>query len=482
MDARKDRSGPSLRTLPGVLLVGVALAAPATRAYAQTPPAPATVNDASKEADKLFAAGKKAYAAGKLEEAYAAYLHAFQMKPTHDVAANLANAESLLGKKVAAAEHMAFAVSHFPPTGDKAKRKKTEKRFAESRSEVGVVRIGAVEVKDGRPVEVAGAEVFVAGRLVGKTPLADEVYVEPDKDVTVEVKLEKYQTATTTIHAPRATTASSAQVVPPLVLEPEPIRAPIFAESSKPGSDGATGGAGTSGEPSPGPKEGTTPPVPQPPVETGGPNKGLIIAGGAVTGGALVAGLVLVTLANNKATDATTMRARWSKASGPAACGSSSAACQSLHDAIGAKSTLSSAAFWTLLGAGVVGAGTTICALVTSKRRPPPDVPVAPVVTARGGAVVVPRIVVTASEGASDGTHVLAGRGRRARDRGGARRGERVHLPGGLRGLLGVPRMRGVGPAGATEDEQQHGRAPEGTTEGRGGSAPTALVTPIART
>src|SRR5580693_7330287 len=69
-------------------------------AWAQ-PPASAAVAglDKWKEADRLFAAGKTAYKAKKLQEAYEAYRDAWKLNQTYDICSNLANVEVELGKR-----------------------------------------------------------------------------------------------------------------------------------------------------------------------------------------------------------------------------------------------------------------------------------------------------------------------------------------------------------------------------------------------
>jgi hypothetical protein len=115
----------------------------------------------------------------------------------------------------------------------------------------------------------------------------------------------------------------------------------------------------------------------------------VLIAGGAAAGAALVAGVIFTVVANGKASDAEAQRDAVKKAGGPAACASTTAACDELRSSLDATDTLSSAAFWSFVGAGVAGAATGIYAMVTSKGADVTSTRAAPVVTAGGGGIVV---------------------------------------------------------------------------------------------
>jgi tetratricopeptide (TPR) repeat protein len=125
-----------------------------------TPAAPASAKAAPDRADELFEQGAAAYDAGRLPEAQTKLEQAWALKKTHDIAGNLGVVELKLGKYPQAAEHLAWALQHFPPTeADQAKRG-FEKQLAKARAEVGALRVR---------VSVDGAEVTVNGRAVGAT-------------------------------------------------------------------------------------------------------------------------------------------------------------------------------------------------------------------------------------------------------------------------------------------------------------------------
>ncbi|HTE17232.1 MAG TPA: hypothetical protein VK689_02495, partial [Armatimonadota bacterium] len=114
--------------------------------------------------------GTELYAGQKWQEAEEAFLGAWAIRKTYDIAANLGHAEHKLGKWRNAAEHFAFALRNWPFAGKPEPRELARQRFEEVRAKVGAVTI---------EVSVAGAEVAIDGKTVGVSPLPAEAYVEP---------------------------------------------------------------------------------------------------------------------------------------------------------------------------------------------------------------------------------------------------------------------------------------------------------------
>lgn len=141
--------------------------------------AQAQTSDDSARADDLYRRGIDAFSQKKVEEAYALLAEAYKLKQSVDIAANLGIAEAMLGKHRDAAEHLAKALRAYPVDGSPEAREKLQRRLAEAKTKVGVVRIKSSE---------ADVAVSAGEALLGKTPFADELYVEPGKTTLVARK------------------------------------------------------------------------------------------------------------------------------------------------------------------------------------------------------------------------------------------------------------------------------------------------------
>ncbi len=193
-------------------------------------------------ADELFDKGKEAFNLGKIEDAYALYQKAWALKQTHDIAGNMAQAELKLGRVRAAAEHISFAIAHFPPTSVSDPRPALEKVLVGLRQQLGVMHL---------KLNVPGAKIAIDGRALGESQSLDEVFVEPGAHTFV-AELAGYANATAT---ETATAGSRNEVTLTLVKEapvertelpkpPNPIVEPV-PRSKLPGIVvGATGGVG----------------------------------------------------------------------------------------------------------------------------------------------------------------------------------------------------------------------------------------------
>jgi hypothetical protein len=317
-----------------ILAVCAALAAPALAsvpANAQ-PAAPADPAALLSQQRQWFDQGNKLYDANKLPEAEAAYLKAWTLKKSYDVAGNLGNVDADMKKWRAAAEYLAFAIREFPAGGKPAQRDGLIQRLAEAQKQVGRLRLR---------VSKPGAEVFVDGASAGLAPLPDDVYVDPGSHL-VEIRLDGYPPTQVTLAATRAQ-VTEAEIA----------------------------------------------------LKSGGANKTVIIAGAAVAGVAAITGAVLLGVSASKGSSASSLYTTL-KASGgcPPASSSPTGQCGQLKSDLDAKSTLGSAGVWMLVGAGVVGLGTLVYGLAGGPRAArtglvtgPRGIALAPVVTADGGGV-----------------------------------------------------------------------------------------------
>src|SRR5688572_6948580 len=71
-----------------------------------------------RRADELFDQGIALYQQQRWAGARAAFLKAWELRPTYDLAANLGHTEKHLGNPRAAAQHFSYALRSWPITGD----------------------------------------------------------------------------------------------------------------------------------------------------------------------------------------------------------------------------------------------------------------------------------------------------------------------------------------------------------------------------
>jgi len=194
-----------------LLLLAPTLASPAAAQPSPSPAAAKPSSAMSDEADALFQQAKRALTSGNTHEAYRLYRSAWELKQTHDIAGNLAQVELLLDKKRDAAEHIAFALAHFPPSVQSERRDGLKSVLDGLRKDLGALRIRA---------SVADAKIEIDGAPIGMAPLVDDVFVEPGAHV-VEAKLAGYGPAQARVDAPKG---SSQEVVLTLVKTSETPR------------------------------------------------------------------------------------------------------------------------------------------------------------------------------------------------------------------------------------------------------------------
>ena len=118
----------------------------------------------------LYKRANGLYDQKKLVEAEALYREAWTLKHTYDVACNFGAIELELGKPREAAEYFTFALREFPAGGKAVTHDSLKLRLGLARAQIGTRHVR---------VNVAGAEVSVGDRVVGKAPVDDEVFVSP---------------------------------------------------------------------------------------------------------------------------------------------------------------------------------------------------------------------------------------------------------------------------------------------------------------
>ncbi|MBN2196038.1 MAG: PEGA domain-containing protein [Polyangiaceae bacterium] len=120
-------------------------------------------------ARELFIRATEAADRNELETARALFVEVWELRQTYDVAMNLAEIETHLGRRADAATHAASALALFPPSEDPDTRRHLVKLLDRARVDLGEITVEA-------PI---GARVTVDGVLVGAAPLTAAIFVEP---------------------------------------------------------------------------------------------------------------------------------------------------------------------------------------------------------------------------------------------------------------------------------------------------------------
>lgn len=255
-------------------------------------------------ADALFLRGKAAAQAKHWEEAYDLLGQAWSLKQTYDIAGNLGQVAYLLGKHAEAAQHVSFALRHYPPTGDAEQKQKAQDLLALVRQKVSSLS-ARVSPRD--------AEVFVDGASVGRaSSLPPELFVSPgERTVSAHLEGEAVER--------HVSAEPGGHYQLELTLGTTAIAAAPAAALSTAQPHSATHPAAE--------------PTDTPPRESGLPNKHIaLIAGGALTVGSGIALGIYASKRSKAESDMETYRTRLQdESSDPNVCAdSNSKACQDL--------------------------------------------------------------------------------------------------------------------------------------------------------
>jgi hypothetical protein len=123
----------------------------------------------AQDVETLFREGSEALSKKDFETAYDRLSKAWALRQTVDVAANLSVAERRTGRNRDAAEHLAFALAYFPPTGNQDVKRDLEATLTELKKGLAEVTVETEE----------GASIKLAGRVVGRAPMLSPVYLDP---------------------------------------------------------------------------------------------------------------------------------------------------------------------------------------------------------------------------------------------------------------------------------------------------------------
>ncbi len=325
--------------------VVLALLTNADRAARADEPASFIASDraASDRADELAKQALTLAKAGRWNESEPVMREAWNLKRSHDIAGNLGIIEAHLEQWPSAAEHLKYAYKTFPGNGKPEQKKLLELTIATVLPHVVAVKVG---------VNVEKAEVFVDGRSVGLTPLAEAVFVEPGRR-SIAAKRQGYLDALQEVDAPRG-----GNVEVSLALRPE------------------------------------APPSWRPPL-------GVVIATAVLGAGGIAVGGGLAAEANSSAAAAATQRRALGSAANAcagASTGTIASNCTALHNDGAKQTSLSNGAVGAFVAGGVlavVGVGLGVWR-VTGRADP----------GRRSGL----RLQVTPAAGAHDGGVMVVGR------------------------------------------------------------------------
>ncbi|WP_437715552.1 PEGA domain-containing protein [Sorangium sp. So ce448] len=270
---------------------------------------------------------------------------AWELNPTFDVAYNLGNTKYQLKKHKEAARYLSFALRNWPLLKAVAKLKpRAEQWLAESRAQVGALKVS---------VTVAGAEVLVDGKSVGRAPLEGEVFVDPGEH-RVEATHLDYEPASQTVGVAKGGTAEVKLAITPVKAAPQ-ASAGVKTEGGANASFAGAGGPVT-GQPPAGPVE------PQPPPKK---NWVPVIALGAASAVGLGVGIAMTVASSNARSDADAQRAAI-LSQGPGCVHAPSnvaSACSSFDERAGRAETFGTGAVVAYAASGALAAGALVYAL-----------------------------------------------------------------------------------------------------------------------
>jgi PEGA domain len=317
------------RTLLSAMLL-LSMACP-LRAYA----GPAGQDDVRAQVSKLVDQAEAAGAKGNKQAAYDAYVAAWALQKSYDIAGNAGSLALKLGKLPEAARYLSYSVQSFPPTGDPAQLAVLKGRQAKALQGVGRVRVH---------LSVPGAALTLDGTTVAPEETGADLFVSPGTHALVATA-DGYVEARATVEA----TAGSSQDI---VME---LKVPVALAR-------------------------------RPRIEVWG-------SGLALTGVSALIGGILMGVAESQKSGTNGERVALQKfGSCPAA--PIAMQCNDLRDTLSSASVEYNAAASLFIVAGAAAAGTGIYALVTGTRTSTaaavqPPVRVAPAVGRTGGAIFI---------------------------------------------------------------------------------------------
>lgn len=209
----RKRQLPRLCLLPIVAILALCPSLAASQIDAAASPAE---KDTSVAAKKLMGEGNALYAKRDFEGAHKKFLEAWAVKQHIAIASNLVETEMKLGWYVMAAARLRSLLSSMA-TDDNEERTAFMSQLSECRQHLLSLRI---------TVNEDNATVRVNDKLIGKSPLDNEVLVEPGQS-RVTAELSGYQSAKAEVEAGAAGETKTLYLKLVKKLEPRSIQAPM---------------------------------------------------------------------------------------------------------------------------------------------------------------------------------------------------------------------------------------------------------------
>ncbi len=168
-----------------------------------------TAGASAAQAASFYQQGNVEFEKKNWPAAESAYLKAWAITRTFDVAANLGEVEFHLGKMRATAEYLSYSLRTAPPSSKPAQRERTTHFLEQVKEKLGILRLR---------VNVEGASVSINGRPIAAEDVAHEIFVDPGS-CTVEAKRAGYVEARTTMNAKAGSSSDVALTLDPVAQE-----------------------------------------------------------------------------------------------------------------------------------------------------------------------------------------------------------------------------------------------------------------------
>jgi hypothetical protein len=332
--ALRGVAGVAFRRGCASVFASALLLAATAPAFGQAQPGSVADTAATARVSQLYNDGVNAAKNGDWKTAYESFLAAWKIRQHPQLAANLGRAELNLGKHRDAAEHLAYFLREAKGIG------KNDQAMARLLLNQAKRRVATVTVTVTRP----GAEVLVDGLVVGVSPLAGEVFIEPGAH--------RFEARVGAVLGAPVIEKMAVGGLHEVELE---VNVPAQVEA---------------------PEEAST-----------GPSTAVLVAGGAITGAAVIAGVVFTLGANERVRKVRSYPDydQCYVARAAAAPGNCAEIDAEQRDA----NLFSNLAFWSFIGAGAVGVTTVAYALFSPRRATAMGTWMAPVATAGGAGVSV---------------------------------------------------------------------------------------------